>query len=115
MMSSVISKLRLLFRKRKKEVKVGIHTNRFLNNRYVVNNPQGIVLNIGDFVWVHPTGSSCMREKYMGQITLMYWNLIDNPGYELTMEARNGYPYKALMNLGMMARLEFIKRENDEA
>lgn len=96
-----------------------IHTAKYFDCMYVVNNPQGRVLRLGDIVIVHPTEKSTMREPYPGIICKQFFNWTADPCYEITMKAMNGFKYAACLNDYLFERLEpvkwiYIRRKNIE-
>lgn len=84
-------------------------TQQYFESTYVINNPQGRVLRLGDFVIVHPTEKSTMREPYPGVISKAFINWAVNPGFEIIMTAMNGYKYSAVLNDYCFSRLEPVK------
>ena len=107
----ILKYLRVVIKRRRRValIKPGRRTCHYIGKKYNINNPNGDCLKIDDWVWVHPSSTSHMREKYMGQIGLKYIKWTEDPGYEVVMEARNGYPYSAVMNEYCFNRLEIIK------
>ncbi len=84
-------------------------TEQFLGKQYLINNDDGDTLQAGDWVIVHPTETSVMRVPYLGRIVIIWWDWVNEPSYELSMMAMNGYNYTACLNDYCFGRLEKVE------
>jgi hypothetical protein len=84
-------------------------TNQFLGMAYLVNNDSGAVLRAGDWVIVHPTKTSFMRVPYLSRVVIIWWEWVEEPSYELSVMAMNGYNYTACLNDYAFKRLEKVE------